>query len=60
MINNETKMQVGYQVVPERKLKKPELGHLKKAECPPMRHLLEFRVSARFSLACDLTGLDLG
>eukprot|EP00197_Chlamydomonas_leiostraca_P016214 CAMPEP_0202862896 /NCGR_PEP_ID=MMETSP1391-20130828/3760_1 /ASSEMBLY_ACC=CAM_ASM_000867 /TAXON_ID=1034604 /ORGANISM="Chlamydomonas leiostraca, Strain SAG 11-49" /LENGTH=253 /DNA_ID=CAMNT_0049542485 /DNA_START=67 /DNA_END=828 /DNA_ORIENTATION=+ len=37
-------VQVGYKVVPERKVKKPELGHLKKASCPPMRHLREFRL----------------
>lgn len=45
--------QVGYKVVPERKVKKPELGHLKKAGCPPMRHLREFKVcggAARTSL----------
>jgi ribosomal protein L3 len=36
--------QVGYKVVPERKVKKPELGHLKKAGCPPMKHLREFKV----------------
>jgi hypothetical protein len=37
-------VQVGYRVVPERKVKKPELGHLKKAGAPPMKHLREFRV----------------
>eukprot|EP00983_Pelagomonas_calceolata_P027024 848902-Pelagomonas_calceolata.AAC.5 len=37
-------VQVGYKTVPERKVKKPELGHLKKAGCPPMRHLREFKV----------------
>lgn len=39
--------QVGYKVVPERKVKKPELGHLKKAGCPPLKHLREFKVSKR-------------
>lgn len=39
-------VQVGYQVVAERKVKKPELGHLNKAGCPPMRHLVEFKVRA--------------
>jgi large subunit ribosomal protein L3 len=29
--------------VPERKLTKPELGHLRKAGVPPMRSLVEFR-----------------
>jgi large subunit ribosomal protein L3 len=37
-------VQVGYKVVPERKVRKPELGHLKKAGCPPMKHLREFKV----------------
>lgn len=38
---------MGYKAVPERKVKKPELGHLKKAGCPPMRHLREFKVSGK-------------
>lgn len=38
-------VQVGYKVVAQRKVPKPELGHLKKGECPPMRHLREYRVS---------------
>jgi large subunit ribosomal protein L3 len=37
-------VQIGYKVVLERKVKKPELGHLQKASCPPMRHLVEFKV----------------
>lgn len=37
-------VQVGYQVVPERKITKPELNHLKKSGCPPMRKLKEYRV----------------
>ena len=37
-------VQVGYQVVPERKVSKPELNHLKKSGCPPMRKLKEYRV----------------
>jgi large subunit ribosomal protein L3 len=37
-------VQVGYKVVPERKVRKPELGHLKKAGCPPMKHLREFKL----------------
>jgi large subunit ribosomal protein L3 len=37
-------VQTGYRVVPERKVKKPELGHLKKAGCPPMRTLKEWKV----------------
>jgi large subunit ribosomal protein L3 len=38
-------VQVGYGVVPERKLTKPEAGHLKAAGTPPMRHLVEFKAS---------------
>ena len=37
-------VQVGYQVVPERKITKPELNHLKKSGAPPMRKLKEYRV----------------
>lgn len=37
-------VQVGYKVVAERKVTKPELGHLQKAGCSPMKHLREFRV----------------
>lgn len=37
-------VQVGYGLVPERKLTKPEAGHLKAAGAPPMRHLVEFKV----------------
>jgi hypothetical protein len=39
-------VQVGYAVVPERKLTKPEAGHLKAAGTPLMRHLVEFKVRA--------------
>eukprot|EP00244_Chara_vulgaris_P005647 TRINITY_DN219_c0_g1_i2.p1 TRINITY_DN219_c0_g1~~TRINITY_DN219_c0_g1_i2.p1 ORF type:complete len:351 (+),score=61.64 TRINITY_DN219_c0_g1_i2:90-1055(+) len=37
-------VQVGYRRVREKKLTKPELGHLKKAGAVPMRYLQEFRV----------------
>ena len=36
-------VQLAYQPVAERKLTKPQLGHLKKAGAPPHRHLVEFR-----------------
>jgi ribosomal protein L3 len=39
-------VQVGYKEVVERKVRKPELGHLKKAGCPPLKHLREFKVRA--------------
>lgn len=37
-------VQVGYKVVKERKIRKPELGHLKKAGCPPLKHIREFKL----------------
>lgn len=37
-------VQVGYRRVRDRKLTKPELGHLQKVEAIPMRHLQEFRL----------------
>ena len=43
-------VQVGYQVVPERKITKPELNHLKKSGCPPMRKLKEYRVRTNLLL----------
>ena len=37
-------VQLGFDDVPERKLTKPELGHLKKAEAGPKKVLKEFRL----------------
>lgn len=37
-------VQVGYRRVRDRKLTKPEMGHLEKAGTIPMRHLQEFRL----------------
>jgi large subunit ribosomal protein L3 len=37
-------VQVGYRRVRDRKLTKPEMGHLEKANVIPMRHLQEFRL----------------
>ncbi len=39
-------IQVGFEVVPGRKLSKGEQGHLKKSGAPAVRHLREFRVKA--------------
>lgn len=39
-----TAVQVGYQVVNEKKITKPELNHLKKSGALPMRKLREYRV----------------
>ncbi len=40
-------VQVGYRVVPERKITRPQAGHLKKSGVEPMRKLREFRVRVR-------------
>ena len=37
-------VQVGYACTQERRISMPELGHLKKLGCPPMKHLQEFRL----------------
>lgn len=37
-------IQIGYSQVPKRKITKPELGHLEKANSPALRYLKEFRV----------------
>lgn len=37
-------VQVGYGAVKEKALTKPQLGHLKKADATPVRHLQEYRV----------------
>ncbi|XP_020583937.1 50S ribosomal protein L3, chloroplastic [Phalaenopsis equestris] len=39
-------VQVGYRRVRDRKLTRPELGHLSKAGAIPMRHLQEFRLTS--------------
>ena len=37
-------VQLGYEDIAERKLSKPELGHLKKADVAPKKHLREFNL----------------
>src|SRR5436190_20975301 len=39
-------VQLAFGVTRERRLTRPELGHLRKADAPPMRHLVEFRDEA--------------
>jgi large subunit ribosomal protein L3 len=39
-------VQLGFGAVREKALSKPELGHLRKASAPPVRHLVEFRDEA--------------
>jgi large subunit ribosomal protein L3 len=41
-----TAVQLGFGAVREKALTRPELGHLKKASAPPVRHLVEFRDEA--------------
>jgi len=40
-----TAVQLAFGEVPERKVNKPERGHLKTASLPPMRHLAELRLA---------------
>jgi large subunit ribosomal protein L3 len=49
-------LQVGYHIVKETRIKKPELGHCNKAGTPPLRHLREFRVKD----PAQLQGLEVG
>ena len=46
-------IQLGFMDVPERKLTKPELGHLKKSGSTPKKHLKEFRLE-------DISGYNTG
>jgi large subunit ribosomal protein L3 len=39
-------VQLGFGATREKRLNRPELGHLKKADAPPLRHLAEFRDEA--------------
>ena len=36
---------LGFGELPEKRLNQPEIGHLKKANCPPLQYLREFRVT---------------
>jgi len=46
-------VQLGYQDIKERKLTKPELGHLKKADVPAKKYLKEFRLD-------DISSFNVG
>lgn len=50
-----TAVQLAFDEVPERKLTRPELGHLKKAGAPPSRTLVEFRDEADHQVGDVLT-----
>ena len=49
-------IQVGFGECKEKALTKPALGHLKKSESPPLRHLIEYRVdnAGEFELGQEL------
>ena len=51
-------VQLAFGASKEKHLTRAELGHLKKADAPPMRHLVEFRIEGEDSPA--LAGLELG
>ena len=49
-------VQLGFEQVKPKALTQPELGHLKKSESPPLRHLAEYRISdpAEYELGGDI------
>ena len=51
--NGYSAVQLGWRAVPDRKLSKAALGHLKKSSAPALRHLKEFRTES-------LEGLEVG
>ena len=48
-------VQLAYEPVAERKLSRPELGHLRKADAGPHRHLVEFRGSSELTVGESVT-----
>jgi large subunit ribosomal protein L3 len=53
-----TAVQLGFGGVREKALTRPELGHLKKAGAPPVRHLVEFRDEAGELVVGDTVTVD--
>jgi large subunit ribosomal protein L3 len=53
-----TAVQLGFGAVREKALTRPELGHLKKAGAPPVRHLVEFRDEAGELVVGDTVTVD--
>ena len=51
-------LQLAYGATKEKHLSKPELGHLKKAGAPPMKHVVEFRDEAGESLVGDTVTVE--
>src|ERR671936_1597781 len=52
-------VQLGFGEVSEKRLTKAELGHLKKADAPAMRHLCEFRDEAGELQVGDTVKVDV-
>jgi large subunit ribosomal protein L3 len=52
-------VQLAFGASKEKHLSKPELGHLKKAGAPPMRHLVEFRDEAGELLVGDTVTVEV-
>ncbi len=52
-VDGYTSVQLGFETQKEHRLTKPELGHFKKANVEPMKHLKEFRVD-------DVDAYELG
>ena len=48
-------VQLAYEPVAERKLSRPELGHLRKAGAEPHRHLVEFRGASELTVGETVT-----
>ena len=55
-----TAVQLAFAPTRERRLSKAELGHLKKADAPPMRHLVEFRIHDHAAAAGPSPELQIG
>ena len=53
-------VQLAFGLAKEKHISRPELGHLKKADAPPMRHLAEFRRPEGGGGAGDPGELELG
>src|SRR6476620_5350875 len=51
-------VQLAFGATKEKHLSKPELGHLKKAGAPPMKHVVEFRDEAGESLVGDMVTVE--
>ncbi len=50
-------IQIGFKTTRAKLLTKPQLGHLRKSQCPPVKHLREYRVAdtSAFQLGQELT-----